>query len=293
MNRDSRRNTLVKSESSHNWHLLISIGLLVFASFTLLNYHNQYQITYEPPIPKPTNPQKPEPAENVKQFSDKFFVYIDSVLIEYGLSTDLIIKKRNLLDEITIKIPADLPIPQVNLVITLTTQNLGGTVIYVVENDKNNNVKMQIGFNGIHTTNITLQEHKQERSTGQISVIVDSIKTVNKIVARICKIQQPLILSIMSENSSIFNSLKHCSHTLELKSTDLESLKSIAIKIDEIDGLETIKQRLWDLGRQANESNSITVIVQPRVNSLLALEEILPRLERFGHEFNSNPVINQ
>ena len=72
MNRDSRRNTLVKSESSHNWHLLISIGLLVFASFTLLNYHNQYEITYEPPIPKPTNPQTPKPAENVKQFSDKF-----------------------------------------------------------------------------------------------------------------------------------------------------------------------------------------------------------------------------
>ena len=293
MNRDSRRNTLVKSESSHNWHLLISIGLLVFASFTLLNYHNQYEIKYEPPIPQPTNPQTPESAENVKQFSDKFFVYIDSVLIEYGLSTDLIIKKRDLLDNITIKIPSDLPIPQVNLVITLTTQNLGGTVIYVVENDKKNNVKMQIGFNGIHTTNITLQEHKHERSTGQISVIVDSIKTVNKVIARICKIQQPLILSIMTENSSILDKLKHCSHTFQLKSTDLESLKSIAIKIDEIDGLETIKQRLWDLGRQANESNSITVIVQPRVNSLLALEEVLPRLERLGHEFNSNPVINQ
>jgi len=290
MNPDSRRNTLVKSESSHNWHLLISIGLLLFSAFTLLNYHNQYRVAYEPSIPPKNTPEPIEPAATVEQFSDRLFSYIDLEIIEYGLTTGLILKKQNIIDDVTIKVPIDLPMTQVNLAVTLAAQNLGGEVLYAVEDENNNNVKMQIGFQGTHTTTITLQEYSKKRSTGTISVIIDSINTVNQIISRMCKIQQPLILTLASDNSSMRSGLEHCGHSIQLYSPSLDSLKSLATIIDHVDDREIIEEKLWDLGKLAGQAGSIAVLAHPRVNTLLALEAVLPRLERRGNQFTSNPA---
>ncbi len=290
MNPDLKRNSLVKSESSHNWHLLISIGLVLFSAFTLLNYHNQYKFAYEPSIPPKNEPELIEPAGSVEQFSDKIFSYINLEMIEYGLTTGLIVKKGNIIDDFTIKVPIDLPITQVNLAITLAAQNLGGDVLYAVEDKNNNNVKMQIGFQGTLTTTITLQEYSKKRSTLMISVIIDSINTVNQVISRMCKIQQPLILTLTSENSSIPSGLEYCGHSIQLYSSNLDSLKSTATIIDHIDDREIIEEKLWGLEKLAGQAGAIAVLARPRVNTLLALEEVLPRLERRGNQFTSVPV---
>ncbi|MEE3232558.1 MAG: hypothetical protein VX294_00195 [Candidatus Latescibacterota bacterium] len=290
MNRDSRHNALVKSESSHNWHLLISIGLVLFATFILLNYHNQHQVANDLLVPPKNSPELIEPAKSIEQFSHKLFTNIELTMMEYGITTELIVKKRNVVDTVTIKVPADLPITQANLAITIVAQNLGGDVFYAVEDQKNKKVEMQIGFQGIHTTTITLQEYSKKRSTGMISVIVDSIKTVNEIISRICKIQQPLTLSLVSKNAPLQSSLEHCGHAIRLYSSNLDSLKSVATIIDQVDDREIIEKTLWDLGAIAGQSGSIVIFAQPRVNTLLALEEVLPRLERRGHQFTSHPT---
>ena len=82
--------------------------------------------------------------------------------MEYGFTTEFIAKKQNVIDDLIIKIPTDLPITQVNLAVTLAAQDLGGEVLYAVEDENNNNVKMQIGFQGTHTTTITLQEYSKK-----------------------------------------------------------------------------------------------------------------------------------
>ena len=105
-----------------------------------------------------------------------------------------------------------------------------------------------------------------------------------------CKIQQPLILSLVSESSAMLRSVEHCGHTVQLQSSSLDSLKSIAIKIDQIDDRKTIEKKLWDIEHQAKQIDSIAIVAHPRVNTLLALEEVLPRLERRGHQFTANPA---
>ena len=290
MNRGHKRDSLVKSESSHNWHLLVSLLIVLFCAFTVLDYHGQHTVRPTPVVPPPNTPKKIEPAQRSEQFSVKFFTYIDSALMEYGFTTELIAKKQNVIDDLTIKIPSDLPITQANLAVTLAAQDLGGEVLYAVENESNKNVKMHIGFQGTHTTTVKLQEHTNKRSTAMISVIIDSIKIVNEVISRMCKIQQPLILSLVSESSSIRNSLKHCGHTIQLQSSNLDSFKSIAIKVDQIDDRKTIEKKLWDLDDQAKHVSSIAVVAHPRINTLLALEEVLPRLEQRGHQFTANPA---
>ena len=290
MNRGHKRDSLVKSESSHNWHLLVSLLIVLFSAFTVLDYHGQHTVRPTPVVPPPNTPKKIEPAQRSEQFSIKFFTYIDSALMEYGFTTELIAKKQNVIDDLTIKIPSDLPITQANLAVTLAAHDLGGEVLYAVEDENNKNVKMHIGFHGTHTTTVKLQEHTKKRSTAMISVIIDSIKIVNEVISRMCKIQQPLILSLVPESSSIRNSLKHCGHTIQLQSSTLDSFKSIAIKVDHIDDRKTIEKKLWDLDDQAKHISSITVVAHPRINTLLALEEVLPRLERRGHKFTANPA---
>tara|TARA_B100000902_G_C27287545_1_gene905277 strand:- start:683 stop:1564 length:882 start_codon:yes stop_codon:yes gene_type:complete len=288
MNRGSKRNSFVKSESSHNWHLIVSLIILLFSAFKVIDYHVQHTVVSNPVIPLPNTPKKIEPAQTSELFSIMFYTYIDSALMEYGFTTEFIAKKQNVIDDLIIKIPTDLPITQVNLAVTLAAQDLGGEVLYAVEDENNNNVKMHIGFQGTHTTTVNLQEYSKKRSTAMISVIIDSIKIVNEVISRICKIQQPLILSLVSESSSMRNSLKHCGHTIQLQSSRLDSFKSIAIKVDQIDDRKTIEKKLWDIENQAKHISPITVVAHPRVNTLLALEAVLPRLERRGHQFTTN-----
>ena len=57
--------------------------------------------------------------------------------------------------------------------------------------------------------------------------------------------------------------------------------------IDEVDEREAIEAALWNLAEQASRTGSAIGIGHDRTNTLLALERVLPRLERRGFRFAS------
>jgi hypothetical protein len=55
--------------------------------------------------------------------------------------------------------------------------------------------------------------------------------------------------------------------------------------IDEIDELQAIETKLWDLAKMAGRTGAVIAIGHDRENTLLALESVLPRLETRGFRF--------
>lgn len=198
MSRRSARPGLVKKPRSAVWHLLLSALLLVAAASTalFLQWRNR-PLTEPDSAPVEQAQYAPVPASDARQFADALYLDIDRALEERGLWPSLIRKRRGEVDRIEVAVPADLPLAEINLAITLATQAHGGRVLRAVETQREARVEMECGFESLHTTSIVLTPSAQRRRTGAIALVIDDVAEDSRLYQRFCALTQHITLTLV------------------------------------------------------------------------------------------------
>lgn len=374
--RPGRRN-LVKKPSSALWHLGLSgfvvAGAIAIALYSLWHDRPQPQSALAPASSLPALAQ----ARDGLHFADVFYSDIDYALEELGLWPALVRKERHSdVDRVEIKVPADLPLAEVNLALTLAARARGGRVLSAVETVAGKRVEMRFAFGKTPTTAVKLARTAERRRTGRIAIVLDDLGRDSPLVERFCALQQSLTLALLPNTGPVraiaerarqnghqvivhlpmepidypaqdpgagavlirqneqeirqivrnalqqvptaagFNNHMGSKATAdervmrivlqEVRAQGLFFLdsrttpKSLAYSlardmgvkalrrdafIDEIDELQAIETKLWDLAKMAGRTGAVIAIGHDRENTLLALESVLPRLETRGFRF--------
>ncbi len=200
MTRRSSRPGLVKKPRSAVWHLLLSAFVLIAAASTALylQWHNRPLI--EPDIaPVEHVEYAPVPASDARQFAAALYQDIDRVLDERGLWPALLRKQRGDVDRIEVAVPADLPLAEINLAVSLATRAHGGRVLRAVETQRGARVEMECGFDSLHTTSIILTPSNQRRRTGSIALVIDDVAGDSRFYQRFCALPQHLTLTLLPD----------------------------------------------------------------------------------------------
>ena len=189
---------MVKKPLSAAWHLYLTAVVLscsvVYALY--LQWHNLPH--EEPPLELAVaEAPPPVPASSARQFADAFYEEVDRALDTRGLWPALISKQRGEIDRIEVQVPADLPLAEVNLTLSLAAQAHGGHVLRAVEIQRDVQVEMTCGFDSLHTTSILLKTTSHRRRTGQIALVIDDFGEHSRHYERFCDVQQRLTLAIL------------------------------------------------------------------------------------------------
>ncbi len=280
------RQDLVKKPRSALWHLGLSgfvvAGAIAVALYSLWRDRPQPETALTPT----TNLPAPAPATDGLHFADVFYSDIDYALEELGLWPELVRKERHSdIDRIEVKVPADLPLVEVNLALTLAAQARGGHVLNAVETRAGKRVEMRFAFATIPTTAIDLTRTTERRRTGRIAIVLDDFGSDSRLVERFCALQQSLTLALRPNAGPVRaiaeRALQH-GHQVIVHLP--KALRRDAF-IDEIDERQAIENKLWDLAKMAGRTGAVIAIAHDRENTLLALESVLPRLETRGFRF--------
>jgi len=378
MSRRPARPGLVKKPRSATWHLVLSAVVLVTAVATAL--YIEWRDRPEPAavLAPPEVAQALVLATDARQFADAFYSDIDRALEERGLWPELVNKERGTIDHIRVRVPADLPLAEINLSLALAARARGGRILQAIETSADKRIKIECGFDSLHTTSITLTRSKERRRTGRIAIVLDDFASDSRLVERFCALVQPLTLAILPNTGPVGAIAKRARQSghqvivhLPMEPTDypaqdpganavmvdqsdkqirqalrqaLEQVPgaigfnnhmgskatadervmrlllaetkarellfldsrttptSIAFDlaremgvaslrrdsfIDEIDERQAIEAKLWDLADMAGRTSTAIAIGHDRENTLLALENILPRLEMRGFRFET------
>ncbi len=203
MSRRPTRPGLVKKPRSATWHLVLSAVVLVAAIATAL--YVEWRDLPEPmgELAPPQEAHKLPQASDARQFADAFYSDIDRALEERGLWPELVRKERGTIDQIEIRVPADLPLDEINLSLSLAAQARGGRVLHAMETSTGKRVEIQCGFDSLHTTSITLTRAKQSRRTGRIAIVLDDFGRDSRLVERFCALPHPLTLAILPNTGPV------------------------------------------------------------------------------------------
>ena len=169
----------------------------------------------------PVVPPLPSPARaDVRTFGDSLYAQVDTVLAELGIWPDLVVKKRRDLanqrdladaigqtgatdlsvDTISIRVPADLPLPVVNLSLTRLAQWHGGSVFLAAERGRRT-VEVVCGTDSVKTTLFVLRrDDRLQRRAGRIAIVLDDFggaSSDQQLVQRFFSLPQPLTLTVL------------------------------------------------------------------------------------------------
>ncbi|MGY8823872.1 MAG: divergent polysaccharide deacetylase family protein [Candidatus Latescibacterota bacterium] len=203
MSRRPARPGLVKKSRSATWHLVLSAVVLVAAVATAL--YIEWRDRPEPvaELAPPEAAQTLALATGARQFADAFYSDIDRALEERGLWPELVRKERGTIDQIRVRVPADLPLAEINLSLTLAAQERGGRILQAIETRANKRIEMKYGFDSLHTTSIVLTRSKERRRTGRIAIVLDDFGSDSRLVERFCALTQPLTLAILPNTGPV------------------------------------------------------------------------------------------
>lgn len=203
MARRPARPGLVKKPRSATWHLVLSAVVLVSAITTALYVEWRDRPEPEAELAPLVAAQALPQATDARQFADAFYSDLDRALAERGLWPELVRKERGTPDRIEIRVPADLPLAEVNLSLALAAQARGGRVLHAIETNAGKRVEIKCGFDSLHTTSITLTRGKQRRRTGRIAIVLDDFGHDSRLVERFCALAQPLTLAILPNTGPV------------------------------------------------------------------------------------------
>jgi polysaccharide deacetylase 2 family uncharacterized protein YibQ len=152
-----------------------------------------------PASPGPAIPEAiVQPVRHSRQLADTLYASASTVLEEVGIWKELVVRNRQGLDHIEVRVPGDLPLPEVNLHLARFVQERGGRVHSAVEKEGGLKVEMRCGFDSLVTTLFTLvQAPEIRRRAGRIAIVLDQLGSRNGIARRFCALPQPLTLSLL------------------------------------------------------------------------------------------------
>lgn len=193
---------LVKRQRHPRWHLTLA-GLLLVGGIALLLYMPWQAQTGDASDSIDTATPLPFQATDAAQLADTLYTGIDSALVELGIWSELLTKRReNGVDHIDIGVPTDLPLVEANFGISRFVQRLGGQILSA--SLRRGAVEIRCGFVGAQTTTFTLTPIAARRRTGNIAIVLDDFGGGGgAIAARFCALQQPLTLAILPNEGQV------------------------------------------------------------------------------------------
>lgn len=276
---------MVKRQRPPQWHLIFT-GVGLFAAVVVA-----VTVSHLPPIPDAGGParlQNLRPPANLLVDADSFAeginARLDSVLAELGIAPSWIDRRRLSpagIDTIGVRVPADLPIASVNLLLTDFINWQGGHVVRGQERQGPAAVDLTCGIDSTVTTLFRLRRDRGlTRSTGRIAIIIDVSGAPAGRVQRLVELAQPLTLATENDTVTVARGLAIGDHQLIGRIPETTE----SIDIEGVTG-DDVRRNLWALAERSANQGKAMAVAHLRPATLNALEEMLPRLERRGYHF--------
>lgn len=209
------RPRLARTRRSPAWHMAFT-GFLVGAAVLFLivrDYQNRPDPIEPPPSPIVRAVAPPIPLDaSLGVWADSLFVRADSVLAELGLWPGLISKERRIGlgggvvgDQISVRVPGDLPLGSVNLALTQLVRASGGKVLRANEVKGPGRVDILYGRDSVATTLFVLKEATRlQRAKGDIAIVLDDFGQMSRrLIGRFCALPQPLTLAVLPNEGPV------------------------------------------------------------------------------------------
>ena len=200
---------MVRHHRSPLWHLGLS-GLLVAAAVAAVLY---LQWQRQPPDPPPVPEASLPPDTDVQMLTRALREQVNAALEERGIWAELIHQVHafdrtpgvHALDTIAVRVPADLPLEDVNSHLTGLVQRGGGQVLRAVERQRGQRVEMRCGLDTVATTLFVLRHAPQLlRRAGKIALVLDDFgHQSTHLIERFTALPQPLTLAVLPNEGQV------------------------------------------------------------------------------------------
>ena len=192
---------MARRRRSH-WHLGLTALLLAGAVLSALVLHKRSEEPATGPI-LPSLP--PATATDAHAFAESLHSQVDTALAELGIWPGLIRKQRAtgdslaVVDHISVRVPADLPLTTVNLSLSRFVRWHGGHVFEGIQRSAGR-VDVRCGLDTVETTLFSLrQDSRLKRRTGRIAIVLDDFGSASgdDLLQRFCSLPQPLTMAVL------------------------------------------------------------------------------------------------
>lgn len=146
-------------------------------------------------------------AADAPALADTLYARAELALEELGIWADLVYKTRDDPDRIEVRVPADLPLPVVNLHLTHFVEGGGGRVLRAVETIPGQRLEMRCGFDSVATTLFLLERERElRRRVGQIAIVLDDFGYMSwdeSLIEHFCALPQLLTFAVLPNEGGV------------------------------------------------------------------------------------------
>ena len=187
--------------SRPQWHLAATVLLMAGVVIAVIGFSwhqiRMSEIALLAPLASPTQVY-------AAGGGDSLIARVDSALAELGVWSELISKtvgdSAGAVARIDVRVPSDLPLPEVNRALSELVLDSGGRVFHAREAGPRR-VTMECGFDSVRTTIFELrQERHLRRRAGLIAVVLDDFGRASwgqYLAERFCSLPQQLTLAVL------------------------------------------------------------------------------------------------
>ena len=200
-----------RSHRPQTWHLVFS-GFLVCVAILAILYVPWLEKMAGPAAqPATLDSITPRPAANLRSLANALYTQTTPVLEDQGIWPSLVHKTIGIstngedpVDTVDVRVPADLPLEEVNLQLSMLVRHIGGQVIKAVQT-RRGAVAIHAGLDGSPTTLFNLhQDAHLRRPAGRIALVLDDFGSMSQELAeRFCALSQPLTLAILPNEGEV------------------------------------------------------------------------------------------
>ena len=185
-----------------HWHLGLTALLLAGAALSGLVVHWYDE---EPAADAIFSSLPPATTTDAHAFADSLHAQVDSALAELGIWPELIHKQRaasdslTVVDHISVRVPADLPLTAVNLSLSRFVRWHGGRVFEGIQRNARR-VDVRCGLDSVETTLFSLRHDRRlKRRTGRIAIVLDDFgyTSGDDLLHRFCSLPQSLTMAVL------------------------------------------------------------------------------------------------
>lgn len=247
-------------------HLALGGAAVVFG--VALFFYGQWQRRDPPPLPPPAAFTQAPLAQG------SFHEQIDVALAELGLWPELVRKGRTPAgDRLEVRVPADLPLAEVNLHLTRLVERHNGQVLNASEHLRGQQVEIRCQAGGGPLLLALRRDPELKRRAGLIALVVEEFSdpgTSRQVAERFCALPYPLALAVLPQTDP-FDPL------LELARSRGHELL-IHLRADERPDAEELRQQLKTALKKIPDAVGLGV---PEADSLV-VAEVLREARRHG-----------
>ena len=203
---------MVRRHRPQAWHLVFSAFLVCVAILAIL-YLPWLEKMAEPAAhPAALKDIESRPAANHRSLANALYTQTTSVLEDQGIWPALVRRTigittngENAVDTVDVRVPADLPLEEVNLQLSKLVRQIGGQVLQAAHKGSGRGLTIHVGLDGAPTTLFTLhQDPHLQRPAGQIAIVLDDFGSMSQeLVERFCALSQPLTLAILPNEGEV------------------------------------------------------------------------------------------